>query len=84
MWALIESGGGANRQEIVSGNLAGFLRYENLLVGSPTDICKDIYGKSNKQLNNYINKGNPNNCSQAFKAVIPFLRKYIDKIIRKE
>lgn len=84
MWALVESGGGANRQEIVSGNLAGFLRYENLLVGSPTDICKDIYGKSNKQLNNYINKGNPNNCSQAFKAVIPFLRKYIDKIIRKE
>ena len=84
MWSLVERGGGANRQEIVSGNLAGFLRHENLLLGSPTDICNDLYGKSNKQLNNYINKGNPNNCSHAFGAVIPFLRKYINKIIRVE
>lgn len=84
MWALVESGSGANRQEIVSGNLAGFLRNENLIVGSPSEICNDIYGKCNNQLKNYINKGNPNNCSQAFGAIIPFLRKYVDKIIRKD
>lgn len=84
MWVLVESGRGANRQEIVSGNLAGFLSDENLLVGAPSDICNDIYGKCNDRLKNYINKGTPKNCSQSFTAVIPFLKKYINKIIRKQ
>lgn len=83
MWDLVERGSG-NRMEVVPANLAGFFLEENLLNGSPKTISDDLFGKSNNQTNN-INKGKgtPGNCSIAFIAVIPFMRKYIDKIIRQ-
>lgn len=83
MWNLVERGSG-NRMEVVPANLAGFFLEENLLNGSPKTISDDLFGKSNNQTNN-INKGKgtPSNCSIAFIAVIPFMRKYIDKIIRQ-
>ena len=80
MWALVEGGGG-ERMLIVPANLAGFFKEENLLKGSPKEISTALFGNGN-QVNN-INKGNPNRCSEAFKLVIPFLKKYIDKIIRQ-
>lgn len=81
MWALIESGTG-ERMVIVPANLAGFFSEENLLAGSPMEISNDLFGKDNNQVNN-INKGNSARCSNAFKEVIPFIRKYINKIIRQ-
>lgn len=83
MWALVESGAG-ERMVIVPANLAGFFKEENLLQGSPLEISNALFGKTNNQVNN-INKGKgtPDNCSKAFIAVIPFIRKYINKIIRQ-
>lgn len=80
MWSLVEGGGG-DRMEIVPANLAGFFSEENLLTGSPKEISTALFGNGN-QVNN-INKGNSNRCSVAFRGVIPFIKKYIDKIIRQ-
>lgn len=82
MWEYAEKGGG-DRMLIVPANLAGFFKEENLLIGSPKDISTDLFGINLNQSNN-INKGNPQHCSNAFSDVTPFLRKYINKIIRKE
>ncbi len=83
MWALVEGGSG-ERMLIVPANLAGFFSEENLLAGSPTEISNALFGIDKNQVNN-INKGKgtPGNCSNAFIAVIPFMRKYIDKVIRQ-
>ena len=81
MWALVEGGSG-ERMLIVPANLAGFFSEENLLAGSPTEISIDLFGNGT-HVNN-INKGNSNRCSKAFSEVIPFLRKYVDKMIRQE
>ena len=81
MWAFAEKGGG-DRMVIVPANLAGFFRDENLLVGSPKQISDDLFGRNNNQSNN-INKGNSGYRSNAFEEVIPFLKKYTDKIIRQ-
>ena len=81
MWALVEGGSG-ERMSIVPANLAGFFSEENLLAGSPTEISNDLFGNGT-HINN-INKGNSNRCSKAFSEVIPFLLKYIDKMIRRE
>jgi hypothetical protein len=80
MWALVEGGGG-DRIVIVPANLAGFFSDENLLTGSPKEISNDLFGKHNNQSNN-INKGKSNYRSNAFEEIIPFLKKYIEKIIR--
>ena len=80
MWALVEGGGG-DRMVIVPANLAGFFKEENLLKGSPKEISNALFGNGN-QVNN-INKGNSYRCSAAFTMIIPFLKKYIDKIIRQ-
>ena len=80
MWTLVENGSG-NRMEIVPANLAGFFSEENLLVGSPMEISNDLFG--NGKQNNNINKGNSQRCCSAFYDVIPFLKKYIDRIIRQ-
>ena len=80
MWTLVEGGSG-ERMLIVPANLAGFFSEENLLAGSPTEISNDLFGNGT-HVNN-INKGNSNRCSKAFSEVIPFLRKYIDKMIRQ-
>ena len=80
MWALVEGGSG-ERMLIVPANLAGFFSEENLLAGSPTEISNNLFGNGT-HVNN-INKGNSNRCSKAFSEVIPFLRKYIDKMIRQ-
>jgi len=78
---LVESGRG-DRIVTIQANLAGFFAEENLLFGSPKEISNDLFGKSNNQCNN-INKGNSQRCSNAFSEVTPFLRKYVDKMIRK-
>lgn len=80
MWALIEGGRG-DRKMIVSSNLAGFFSEENLLNGTPKEISSELFG--NERMINSINDGKKNNRSNAFDVVIPFLTKYIDKIIRK-
>ena len=80
MWALVEGGGG-DRMVIMPANLAGYFAEENLLAGSPKEISNALFDNGN-QVNN-INKGNSNRCSAAFKGIIPFLKKYIDKIIRQ-
>lgn len=80
MWALVESGGG-ERMLIVPANLAGFFAEENFLAGTPKEISNALFGNGN-QVNN-INKGNSNRCSAPFRLIIPFLKKYIDKIIRQ-
>ena len=80
MWTLVENGSG-NRMEIVPANLAGFFSEENLLAGSPMEISNDLFG--NGKQNNNINKGNSQRCCSAFYDVIPFLKKYIDRIIRQ-
>lgn len=79
LWGLVE-GGRNDRMVIVPANLAGFFAEENLLKGSPKDISNDLFASDN-QINN-INKGNSNRCSKAFTEVIPFLQKYIRKLIR--
>ena len=81
MWALVEGGSG-ERMLIVPANLAGFFSEENLLAGSPTEISIDLFGNGS-HVNN-INKGHSSRCSKAFSEVIPFLRKYVDKMIRQE
>jgi hypothetical protein len=81
MWAFAEKGGG-DRMVIVPANLAGFFRDENLLVGSPKQISDDLFGRNNNQSNN-INKGNSGYRSNAFEEVVPFLKKYTDRIIRQ-
>lgn len=78
IWALIEGGGG-DRMVIMPSNLAGFFKEENLLMGSPKEISNDLFCNG-KQVN-YINKGNSKHCSVAFGEVIPFLKKYIQRII---
>lgn len=80
MWDLVEGGGG-DRMVIVPANLAGFFSEENLLAGSPKEISIALFGNGN-QVNN-INKGKSNYRSNAFEEVIPFIKKYIDKIIRQ-
>lgn len=80
MWALVEGGVG-DRMVIMPANLAGYFAEENLLAGSPKEISNALFGNGN-QANN-INKGNSKRCSTAFKVIIPFLKKYIDKIIRQ-
>lgn len=80
MWALVDDGGG-ERMVIVPANLAGFFSEENLLAGSPKEISTALFSNGN-QVNN-INKGNSKRCSGAFMVVIPFLQKYIKKIIRR-
>ena len=81
MWALVEGGSG-DRLLIVPANLAGFFSEENLLAGSPTEISNDLFGNGS-HVNN-INKGHSSRCSKALSEVIPFLRKYIDKMIRHD
>ncbi len=81
LWALVESGSG-DRMQIVPANLAGFFYEENLLNGGPKKISDDLFGKGSNQSNN-INKGKSNCCSVAFGEIIPFLRKYTNRIIRK-
>lgn len=80
MWALVEGGSG-DRLLIVPANLAGFFSEENLLAGSPTEISNDLFGNGS-HVNN-INKGHSSRCSKAFGEIIPFLRKYVDKMIRQ-
>lgn len=84
MWALVENGKGKDRKVIVSAKLAGFIgREENLMKSDgPKTISDDLFGKNNNQVN-AINKGKLG-CSNHFDAVIPFLKKYIDKIIRQK
>ena len=81
MWAYTDGGGG-DRMLIVPANLAGFFKDENLLIGSPKEISTALFGNGD-QVNN-INKGKSGYRSNAFEEVIPFLKKYIDKIIRQE
>lgn len=81
MWSLVEGGGG-NRMMIIPAILAGFFNDENLLSGSAKEILVELFGKNNKQSNNF-NTGKRRGRNQAFDAVIPFLKKYIDKIIRQ-
>ena len=78
MWELIEHGRG-ERIEIVSANFAGYFAEQNLLKGSPQKISNDLFGNNN-HINN-INKGKSGNRSIAFDEVIPFLNKYVNKII---
>ena len=80
MWAFVERGGG-DRSIIVPAKLAGFFRSENLIIGGPKAISDDLFGKNNNQVN-AINKGKQG-CSNDFDVVIPFLTKYINKIIRQ-
>ena len=80
MWSFAERGGG-NRSIIVPAKLAGFFRSENLIIGGPKAISDDLFGQNNNQVN-FINKGQLG-CSNDFDAIIPFLKKYIDKIIRQ-
>ena len=84
MWALVEGGKGKDRKVIVSAKLAGFMgREENLMKNDgPKAISDELFGKHNSQVS-AINKGKLG-CSNDFDAVIPFLKKYIDKIIRKK
>ena len=83
MWALVEKSRGKDRKVIVSAKLAGFMgREENLMKNDgPKAISDDLFGKNNNQVN-AINKGKKG-CSKDFDAVIPFLKKYIDRIIRQ-
>ena len=80
MWSLVEGGGG-DRMVIMPANLAGYFVEVNLLAGSPKEISNALFGNSNQV--NYINKGNSKRCSVAFGEIIPFLKKYIDRIIRQ-
>ena len=82
MWALVEGGRG-DRMVIVPANLAGFFSEENLLIGSPKEISDELFGKNNNQSNS-INDGKKNNRSNSFEEVIPFIKKYIDRLIRQE
>lgn len=81
MWFFVENGGG-NRMEVVPANFAGFFSEENLLNGSPKSICDDLFGKNNNQSSNF-NKGHSSRRSKRFKAIIPFMTKYTNKIVRK-
>ena len=81
MWGLAERGRG-DRMKILPANLAGFFSEENLLAGSSKDISNALFGNEDQEDN--INKGNSNySSSRSFCAIIPFLRKYTDKIIRQ-
>lgn len=80
MWSLVEGGGG-DRMVIMPANLAGFFAEENFLSGAPKEISTALFGNGNQV--NYINKGNSKRCSVAFREIIPFIKKYIDKIIRQ-
>lgn len=82
IWGLVESGRG-KREIIVSANLAGYFAEQSLLKGSPKVISNDLYGKNNDQSSN-INKGKEKNCSPSFAGIVPFLNKYINKIIRQK
>ena len=83
MWTLVEGGKGKDRKVLISAKLAGFMgREENLMINDgPKTISDDLFGKNNNQVN-AINKGKLG-CSNDFDAIIPFLKKYIDKIIRQ-
>lgn len=80
MWAMIEGGRG-ERFTVVTANLAGFFSEENILGGSPSEISNAIFG-NRSQVNN-VNKGHTKNASQSFGEMLPFLKKYVDKIIRQ-
>lgn len=81
MWSLVENGRG-DRMVIIPANIAGFFSEENLLIGSPKEISDELFGKNNNQSNS-INDGKKKNRSNSFEEVIPFINKYIDKIIRQ-
>ncbi len=83
MWTLVENRRGGYIKEMLPANLAGFFNEENLLIGSSKEIRNELFGKNNKQSNNF-NKGKKGYRSIALENVIPFLKKYIDKIIRQE
>ncbi len=81
MWKLIESGRG-DRMIIVPANLAGFFYEKNIMLGSPMEISKTLFG-NDKQRNN-INKGKSNDSDNPLRDVKQFLSKYIDKLIRNK
>ena len=81
MWSLVEGGRG-DRIKIISANLAGFFADENLLIGTSTEISNELFG--NDKLVNNVTDGKKNHRSNAFEAVIPFLSKYMNKIILQE
>lgn len=83
MWALVEKTRGKDKITIVAAKLAGFIGREQRLMtfDGPKSISDDLFGKKNNQVN-AINKGKKG-CSDKFDAVIPFLEKYIDRIIRQ-
>jgi hypothetical protein len=80
MWAMVERGRG-ERIMVVTANLAGLFSEENILRGTPTEISKAVFGNES-QVNN-INKGHTKNASSSFSEVLPFLKKYVDKVIRQ-
>ena len=80
MWAMIEGGRG-ERLTVITANLAGFFSEENILIGTPTEISKAIFG--NKSQVNNVNKGHTKNASSSFSEILPFLKKYVDKVIRQ-
>ena len=83
MWAWAEGGRLRNKKEIVPANLAGYFRKEGLFLGTPKEISVCLFG-NDKQKDN-INKGDPKYSSNDnYKDnIIPFLNKYIGKIIKK-
>ena len=85
MWFWAEHGGGDRIKNVVPSNLAGLFRVENLLNGTPNEISKTLFGKIDSKYISNINNGDVNNSSsEAYKAIVPFLKKYISKIIRKK
>lgn len=80
MWAMVERGRG-ERIMVVTANLAGLFSEENILRGTPTEISKAVFGNES-QVNN-INKGHTKNASSSFSEILPFLKKYVDKVIRQ-
>lgn len=80
MWSLVERGRGV-RINVVSANLAGYFAELNLLKGTPKEINDNLFRNSKE--NNNINKGRKSLRSTAFNEVVPFLDKYVSKIIRK-
>lgn len=83
VWDFFENGrtGNSRRLEVATANLAGYFCKENLLIGTPTTINVDLFG--NNSMISSFNKGYRQECSQKFSVIIPFIEKYIIKIIRK-
>ena len=79
VWTWVEGGRG-DRVVIVSANLAGLLREEYWKKAGPAEISTILFG-NNKQKNN-ISKGKEiSSDNSKYKEVIPFLKKYMQKII---